>query len=107
MMKNSVDKSTRIEQSVELSKKLTNHEEQAQIQAMLGLLAEKFIKNPDELKRLKELMSVGVIAEMIRDDAIKEVARKLLMQGISIEAVSEGTGLSEAIIRSLQADLVS
>jgi len=105
LMKNSVDKVTRLEQSVELSKKLNSHDEQGQIQAMLGLLAEKFIKDPDELKRLKELMSMGVIAEMIRDDAIKEVARKLLMRGISVEAVSEDTGLSEAIIRNLKAEI--
>jgi transcription termination factor NusB len=61
LMKNSVEKVTRIEQSVELSKKLSNHDEQVQIQAMLGLLAEKFIKDPDELKRLKQsgVMSIG------------------------------------------------
>jgi transcription termination factor NusB len=107
LMKNSVDKATRIEQSVELSKKLSNHDEQAQIQAMLGLLAEKFIKDPDELKRLKELISMGIIAEMIRDDAMIEIARKLLIRGISVKAVSEDTGLSETIIRSLQAEIAS
>ena len=107
LMKNSVEKVTRIEQSVELSKKLNNYDEQMQIQAMLGLLAEKFIKDPDELKRLKELISVGIIAEMIRDDAMIEIARKLLMRGISVKAVSEDTGLPEAIISSLQAEIAS
>ena len=107
LMKNSVDKATRIEQSVELSKRLSNHDEQVQIQAMLGLLVEKFVKDPDELKRLKELMSMGVIAEMIRDDAIKDVARKLLMRGISVEAISEDTGLPESTIRDLQTEIAS
>jgi len=74
---------------------------------MLGLLVEKFVKDPDELKRLKELMSMGVIAEMIRDDAIKDVARKLLMRGISVEAISEDTGLPESVIRDLQTEIAS
>ena len=70
LMKNSVDRLTRIEQSMELSKKLSGNDEQVQIQAMLGLLAEKFIKDPEQLKRLKGMMSMGIIAEMIREDAI-------------------------------------
>ena len=72
---------------------------------MLGLLVEKFVKDPDELKRLKELMSMGVIAEMIRDDAIKDVARKLLMRGISVEAISEDTGLDKSIILTIDSEL--
>jgi len=43
-----------------------------EIQAMLGLLAEKFIKGSDELKRMKELMSVGDILIVVRN-AIKRL----------------------------------
>ena len=76
---------------------------------MLGLLAEKFIENPDTLRRLKELISVGVIFDMIREDARNdkaiEIARKLLRRGISVLAVAEDTGLTESTVRDLKADL--
>ena len=104
LMKNSVDKMTRIEQSVELSTKLYANEEQLQILAMLGLLAEKFIIRPEQLKRLKGLMSVGALAEIIAKDKAVEIAKKLLMRGMSIEAVSADTGLPEATVRDLQVE---
>ena len=53
---------------------------------------------------MKGLISMGVIAEMIAEDKALEIARKLLMRGISVEAISEDTGLSETTIRDLQTE---
>lgn len=107
MMKNSVDKSTRIEHSALLASKISASDEQAQVVSMLWLLAEKFVKDLSELRRLKGLMNMSIIAEMIREDAAKErdieIAKKLLKRGISIHAISEDTGLDESIVRELQA----
>jgi len=50
---------------------------------------------------------MGVIAEMIRADEKVEIARKLLKRGISVEAISEDTGLDEPTIRDLQAEIAS
>jgi len=105
LMKNSVDKSTRIEQAITLSRELRRRNEQLQIQAMLGMLAEKFITDNQELQRLKEMMNMGVIAEMIREDRSVEIARKLLARGLSILNVAEDTGLEESVIRELQAEI--
>ena len=35
--------------------------EQSQVQGMIGLLAEKFISEPMILRKIKEMMSVGII----------------------------------------------
>ena len=76
---------------------------------MLGLLAEKFVKDPAVLKRIKELISVGVIFDMlsedIREDERIEIARKLLKRGMSISAVVEDTGLPESAVHALKAEL--
>ena len=50
---------------------------------------------------------MGIIAEMIREDEKIEIARKLLKRGISVEAVSEDTGLDETTIRDLYSNIVS
>ena len=109
LMKNSVDKNTRLVQAIMLSKALPGNYEQAQIQAMLSLLAEKFVKDPAVLKRIRELMSVGVIFDMVREDAEEnkaiEIARKLLKRGMSISAVVEDTGLPESAVHDLKAEL--
>ena len=119
LMKNSVNTLTRIEQSVELSKEIDSSDEQLQIQAMLEMLAEKFVKDKEQLQRLKGLMSMGAIAEMIREDAIQEgrlegklegrleIARNALKEGVAIEFVKKITGLEESTIRDLQSEIAS
>ena len=44
---------------------------------MLELLAEKFVTDPELLNQLKGMMNMGVIAEMIREDAIKDERIKI------------------------------
>ena len=103
LMKNSVDRVIRIEQSVELSKEISRKEEQDQIQAMLYMLAEKFISNKETLRKVKEMMTMGAIAEMIRDDERIAIAKKMLQDGVGISVISKYTGLHESIIREMQA----
>jgi hypothetical protein len=115
LMKNSVDKVTRITQSVELSKALDTEAEQEQIQAMLMLLAEKFIPDMEILRKIKELMTMGAIAEMIIEDARNDIimdekkvtARNALKKNLSIDTISFITGLDEAAIRDLQVQIES
>ena len=72
-------------------------------------MTEKFIKDLDILKKLKELISMGIIAEMIRDDAVKEdrieIAKRLLKRGLSVSGIMEDTGLDELTVLNLQAEL--
>jgi len=80
---------------------------------MIGLLAEKFIPNQDILQRIKEMMDVGIIFQMMREDGVKEgkkegsieIAKNLLKKGSPVDFVSEVTGLDEPTIISLQAEL--
>jgi len=48
---------------------------------------------------------MGIINEMIRRDNTVEIAKNLLRKGLSIELVSETTGLDEPTILDLQAEL--
>ena len=81
------------------------------MQAMLELLAEKFISDKDQLKRLKGLMNMGAITEMIREDAIREnatkIAKHMLKDNFLIEVIAKYTGLSEPTIYNLQAEMAN
>jgi len=107
LMKNSVDRETRLEHSIELSKEIKETEGQLQIQAMISLLAEKFVTDKEILKRLKELINMGVIAEMIRKDEKIETAKNALLKGLPIDMISDITGLDESTIRDLEAEIAS
>jgi len=45
---------------------------------------------------------MGTIAKMIRDDALVEVAEKMLQRGASVDDVVADTGLDESTVRDLQ-----
>lgn len=107
MMNSNVNKFTRFEQAIMLSKEIPVADEQAQLQEMLKLLAEKFIKDADLLKKLKEMVNVGIINEMIANDKAIEIAKKMLQKGLSVEFVTETTGLNEDTILNLQAELAT
>jgi hypothetical protein len=105
LMKNSVDNETRLEQAISLSKAINVEEEQTQILAMLGLLVEKFVTDVDKLEKLKELLNVGKIFEMMRNDVTVEIAKSLLKNGVDINIIIKSTGLSESIIHELQEEI--
>ena len=108
-MRNSVDKATRMEHAIQLSKEIEDEEEQLQIQGMINLLADKFIKNLSQLSKVKELLSMTLIGEMIREDAIiaekEETAREALREGIDIDVIVKITKLNKAVIQKLQKEL--
>lgn len=105
LMRNSVDKLTRLEQSIELSKELKEASEQLQIQAMLDMLAEKFIKDKEQLAKLKELMNMTAVAEMIANDKAIEIAKNMLKDNEPIEKIIKYTSLDESTIKHLQTEL--
>ena len=72
---------------------------------MLSLLAEKFIKDDERLSKIKEMINMGAIAEMIREDNTIEIAKNFLKAGVAVEVVKASTGLDEATIERLQAEL--
>ena len=76
---------------------------------------EKFVKDSNMLKRLKEMISMGVIAEMIATEAEAkaeaktkaEIARNMLHKNMDLGLVSELTGLDESTIRDLQDEQIA
>jgi len=48
---------------------------------------------------------MGTIATMIRDDALIEVAKKLLKRGLSVSDVVEDTGLDEQAVLNAKSEL--
>jgi len=104
-MKNSVDKATRIEQVIRISKEIDVKEEQLQIQAMLNMLAEKFVKEQSRLSKIKEMLNMTKIGEMIREDKAIEIARKALREGADVAFIAKITDLGENAILSIQKEL--
>jgi len=109
MMKSNADKVSQFEQAISLSREMADEDAQMQVQAMLQLLADKFVKDENILRKLKEMLSMGAIAEMIRDDAVKErdseIAKNMLKEGYSVKSICRITGLDEEIIRKMQAEI--
>ena len=104
-MKNSVDKVTRLEQAVEISKDLKESREQLQIQAMLSLLAEKFMMDEERLLKLKGVLNMTLVAEMIREDKAIEIAKNFLRLKTAKDTVIKATGLDESKIDELQTEI--
>jgi hypothetical protein len=113
LMKNSVDTDTRLEQSVSLSKEIKDASEQAKIQAMINLLAEKFITDGEKIRKLREALNMTQVMQMIWDEAreetIKErdnfVVKNALEEGLSLEAIKRITGLTTKQIKQIQAEI--
>ena len=109
MMKSSTDKVSQFEQAITLSKEVKDEAGQNQVQAMLQLLADKFIKDKEIFRKLKELMNMGTIAMMIKDDAVleerREIAKKMLKRGLAVFVVVEDTGLDEATVLEVKEEL--
>jgi hypothetical protein len=80
-----------------------------QIQAMISILVEKFVTDKEKLNKLKEVLNMTAIAQMIRDDAIQErdieIAKNALKKGADIDFIRDITGLKTKKIKELQAEL--
>jgi len=72
-----------------------------------ALLADKFIKDKDTLRKLKEMLSMGAIAEMIVHDRDIEITKNMLKEGYPIKSIQRIAGLDEETIRKLQAEIES
>ena len=69
------------------------------------------------MQKLKELINMTAIGEMIRTDAIKEgleqgarernieIVKNMLLDGVGISVIAKYTGLSEFTIREMKVEL--
>jgi hypothetical protein len=108
LMKNSVDRDTRLEQSVNLSRELKDTSEKCQIQAMVLLLADKFIADKEKIEKLKEVLDMMMVLEVVREEAAKErdiaLAKNAIKEGMATELIGKITGLETETIQQLKAE---
>ncbi|MDR1687622.1 MAG: DUF4423 domain-containing protein [Clostridiales bacterium] len=122
MMKSEHDKVKRLERSITLSKEIKAETIQIMIQSMLELLAEKFVEDKKELRKLKGMIRMGVIYDLIREDIIDEVrdevtekltneisskkdvefAKTMIEDGAGISTIAKYTKLPESKIREIK-----
>jgi hypothetical protein len=106
LMKNSVDMETRIEQSVNLSKEIKDTSKQIKIQAIIDLLAEKFIADKEKLRKFREVLNMTAVMQMIWDEAVQdnkiEIAKNALGEGLSVDIIKKITGLTAKELQELQ-----
>jgi predicted transposase/invertase (TIGR01784 family) len=100
-----------------LSKEIKDKNEQLQIQAMITLLAEKFITDKERMEKLKEVLGMFAVLEMIKEEAREEareeaiqdskieIAKNALKEGATVEFIKKITGLKKKTIQQLQAEL--
>jgi len=111
MMKSNVDRIGKFERAFGLSHNIEDKDAKPQIQAMLQLLAEKFVKNPNIIKKLKELVNMTIFQRMAleegeqkgRQEATFEIVKKMLETGLEIEIITKTTGLNESDIEKMLA----
>ena len=91
------DKQKRIEQVIELAKRITDEKEQIFVLSGLLVISDKFInrKNAEAIRRELGMTKVG---RMLFEDGMKEEKRKiteqLLKEGVSMEIIMKATGLT-------------
>ena len=105
LMKNSVNKTKRMEQAIQISKEISDRNMQLQIQAMLHILADKFIKDKSQSSKIKEMLNMTRIGEMIREDNTIEIAKNAIKEGVSTDVIIKITKLDKATIQKLQKEL--
>jgi len=103
-------------QSALLTNKIANKDEQLRVQAMIGLLAVKFL-DATTLQEIKELMKMNILFDMMREEGIKEgikegsreksreIARGMLKDDMDINIILKYTKLSESSLREIQMEL--
>lgn len=104
IMRSKDDKVTRIKNCIELSKRIEDTADLLQIQAMLYLMAEKFV-NETELEKVKEMISMMPIMEMITNDTLIDVAKEMLRSNEPLFKIIQYTKLDESVIQKLQQEL--
>ena len=105
LMKSNVHKTKRMEQAIQLSTEINDRNRQLQIQAMLQILADKFIKNRSQLSKIKEMLNMTRLMEMIIEDKTIEIAKNAIKEGADIDFIAKITGLDKTKIKKLKKEL--
>ena len=103
IMKSKDNKFTRVTNCVDLIKNIESKAEYEQIQAMILLMAEKFLSDT-EVQKIKERMGMR-IGEMFKTDKAIEIASNMLKKGIDIELIAETTGLDIEKLEELKYEI--
>jgi predicted transposase/invertase (TIGR01784 family) len=80
---------------------------------MINLLAEKFIGDKEKIRKLREVLNMTAVMEMIREETREEaiqdnkieIAKNALAEGLSLDVIKRITGLTAKQIKQIQAEL--
>ena len=72
---------------------------------MLHILADKFIKDKSQSSKIKEMLNMTRIGEMIREDNTIEIAKNAIKEGVNIDVIVKITKLDKVTIQKLQKEL--
>jgi len=104
MMTSSADKEEIFIQTVSASKSINDMYEQSQVQAMIILLAEKFL-NEVGVKKIKEEIAMSQILTMVVEEEKTKFATSMLKDGIDVEFVVKHTKLSKEKVLAIKTEL--
>ena len=108
MMANSADKEEMFIQTASASKAINDTHEQSQVQAMIILLAEKFL-NEVGVKKIKEEIAMSQILRMVAEENFEknatESATIMLKDGMEVELVIKYTKLPREKVLAIKAEL--
>ncbi len=108
LMRNTIDSGELAVKSVQLAQQIPDTTKRNAIIAAAFALASKYL-DENEMNKLAEAIEMTDLATIVIERAVSkdraDIAKKMLRRGISADAVAEDTGLDEATIRELQAEL--
>jgi hypothetical protein len=118
LMRNSIPRNELAINSFSLAQRIQDTTKRDACMVATFAFASRYL-DEENIKGLVEVFRMTDVATMLIEDAVKDavsgakknekldIAKKLLKRGISIEAISEDTGLEEAVIKNMQTELLA
>ena len=104
LMKHTIPRHELAENTIKLANTIPDPTKRNACIAAAFAFASKYLDENDKTK-LKEVIKMFEIANMLMEDKAIEIAKNLLKLGVSIDTIVESTGLSETKVKELQDEL--
>ena len=104
LMKHTLSRMTLAEKSIKLAQSIPDIAKRNACIAAAFAFGKAYLDEADSGKLL-EVLKMSNLGALLVIDTAKSIAKKMLQRGMSISAIAEDTGLDEATIKELQAEL--
>jgi len=109
LMKHTLPRRELAEKTIKLAQSIPDATKRNACIAAAFAFGNAYLDDADTTKLLEVLKMSDLGVLLVRDSVInkaKEIAKKMLQRGMSIDAIAEDTGLDETTIKELQAELI-